>query len=277
MMRTVTPALLVLLASTAFAQSTGESPAASALVADVTAGTARWERRVGEARALDDGRVLYREEHLLERSADGEPARRLVLYRCPDGAAFGRKTLDYGNNPFVPTFRMEDARWDYVEQLRSTPDGLQLTIERAGESAKTGQIAIEDGALVADAGYDEFVRQRWSELITGKKVQLDFIVPSRLTYYGFVVQKQREEKIEDGEVKVFSLGLSGFFGMFLPDIEVAYDAETRELRRFVGLTNIRNIEGENVEARINFPRGAETVDTERAKTAEVEALSGRCS
>jgi len=275
MMRTVMPVLLVLLASTASAQSTGETPAAP--VTDVAGVAAGWERRVGEARALDDGRVLYREEHLLERSADGEPARRLVLYRCPDGAAFGRKVLDYGNNPFVPTFRMEDARWDYVEQLRSTPDGLQLTIERAGESAKTGQIAIEDGALVADAGYDEFVRQRWSELITGKKVQLDFIVPSRLTYYGFVVQKQREEKIDDGEVKVFSLGLSGFFGMFLPDIEVAYDAETRELRRFVGLTNIRNIEGENVEARINFPRGAETVDTERARAAEVEPLSGRCA
>jgi hypothetical protein len=236
----------------------------------------RWERRIGEARDLKDGRVLYREEHLLRRAPDGDPQQRIVLYRCPDGVAFGRKTLDYGSNPLVPSFRMEDARWGYVEQLEPTGDGLQLTVNRPGENARSGTVAVEDSALVADAGYDEFVRQRWDELITGKKVPLDFIVPSRLTYYGFAVQLKREEQVEDGALKVFSLGLAGFFRIFLPEIEVAYDAETRELRRFVGLTNIRNVEDKNVEARISFPRGAEATTAEQAVAAAAEELSGRC-
>lgn len=272
MMRIGTIALWVLWAASASAQ-TEDAPAVSTGVADGS----RWELRVGEARDLRDGRVLYREEHLVQRAADGDPMRRLVMYRCPDGAAFGRKTLEYGSNPFVPTFRMEDARWDYVEQLQSSGDGLQLTVQRAGEPVQTGQIAVDDAVLVADAGYDEFVRQRWGELMTGEKVRLDFIVPSRLTYYGFAVQKTGEEKVDDGELKVFKLGLSGFFRIFLPDIEVAYDAETRELRRFVGLTNIRNVEDKNVEARISFPRGAEVVEAERAASAGGEPLSGRCS
>lgn len=265
-------AVWVLWAANVWAQTENASTEPGAAVE-----AGRWERRVGEARDLRDGRVLYREEHLLQRGPDGDPLRRLVLYRCPDGAAFGRKTLDYGKNPFVPTFRMEDARWDYVEQVQQTADGLQLTVQRAGEPARTGRIAVEDSALVADAGYDEFVRQRWDELITGEKVRLDFIVPSRLTYYGFAVKKTGEEKVDDGELQVFRLGLSGFFRIFVPDIEVAYDAETRELRRFVGLTNIRNVEDKNVEARISFPRGADVVDAERAAGASVEPLSGRCS
>lgn len=275
--RAAGPLLLILTLGCASTLSADEAPAVSVPLADAVADPLRWERRIGEARSLDDGRVLYREEHLLARQADGDPVQRLVLYRCPDGAAFGRKTLDYGSNPFVPSFRMEDARWDYVEQLRHDADGLQLRVERAGEPARSGTIAVDDASLVADAGYDEFVRQRWDQLITGEKVKLDFIVPARLTYYGFAVQKQREEQVDDGPVKVFSLGLSGFFGLFLPDIEVAYDAETRELRRFVGLTNIRNVEGNNVEARIHFPRGAEVVEAERASAAAAEPLSGRCS
>lgn len=268
---------LVLLAFSGVLPAAEDAPVVSVPTETAAGPTLRWERRVGEARALDDGRVLYREEHLLARDAGGEPSRRLVVYRCPDGAAFGRKSLSYGDNPFVPSFRMEDARWDYLESLEVVAEGVQLGVQRPGEPLKTGVIAVEDAALVADAGYDEFVRQRWDQLITGEKVRLDFIVPSRLTYYGFAVQKQREERIEDGEVKVFSLGLSGFFGMFLPKIEVAYDAETRELRRFVGLTNIRDVEGDNVEARINFPRGSEVVEAERAAAAASEALSGRCS
>ncbi len=249
--------------------------AAPATQADAEAGQ-RWERRVGEARDLKDGSVRYREEHLLRRGPDGEPQQRIVLYRCPDGSAFGRKTLDYGNDPLVPSFRMEDARWGYVEQLQPTPEGLKLTVLQPGAEERSGIIAVEDSALVADAGYDEFVRRRWDQLITGEKVRLDFIVPSRLTYYGFAVQLKREEQVEDGALKVFSLGLAGFFRIFLPDIEVAYDAETRELRRFVGLTNIRNVEDKNVEARINFPRGSEAIDAAQAAAAAAESLSGRC-
>lgn len=254
-----------------------EAPTVSTAPSVAATAAERWERRIGEARSLADGRVLYREEHLLQRDAQGEPSQRLVLYRCPDGAAFGRKTLTYGDNPVVPTFRMEDARWGYVEQLEAGPEGLTISVQRPGEAPQTGVIAVDDANLVADAGYDEFVRRRWDELSTGDKVRLDFVVPSRLTYYGFAVQKQREERVDDSAVKVFSLGLSGFFGMFLPKIEVAYDAETRELRRFVGLTNIRDVEGDNVEARINFPRGSEAIDAARASQAATEPLSGRCS
>lgn len=260
----------LLLGGTVFAQATDTDPVADAAEAP------RWERRIGEARDLREGRLLYREEHLLKRGTDGEPVERLVLYRCPDGAAFGRKTLSYGSNPLVPSFRMEDARWGYVEQLQSTPDGQQLTVRRPGGAERSGTIAVDDSALVADAGYDEFVRRRWDDLISGRKVPLDFIVPSRLTYYGFAAQLKREEQVEDGALKVFSLGLAGFFRIFVPEIEVAYDAETRELRRFVGLTNIRNVEDKNVEARINFPRGSEPVEAERARAAADEALAGRC-
>ena len=46
---------------------------------------------VGDAHARDDGRLLYREQHLVRRDGD-RPLERLVLYRCPDGTAFARST-----------------------------------------------------------------------------------------------------------------------------------------------------------------------------------------
>ncbi|MGH8031709.1 MAG: hypothetical protein ACREO8_04915 [Luteimonas sp.] len=47
----------------------------------------------GEARDPANGRLLYREDHLIR--ADGPaPLQRVVLYRCPDGTAFARKRID---------------------------------------------------------------------------------------------------------------------------------------------------------------------------------------
>ncbi|MEE7548937.1 hypothetical protein HF319_19710, partial [Xanthomonas sp. Kuri4-1] len=74
----------------------------------VAGATTRYD---GDAQAAEGGRLLYRESHWVE--PDGG---RVVLYRCPGGAAFARKQVGGGSDP---EFELVDARDGYREGVRT--------------------------------------------------------------------------------------------------------------------------------------------------------------
>lgn len=202
----------------------------------------------------DEDRVLYRESHylLLE---DAKVRERLVLYRCADGTPFARKQVrnDFGA-PWLPEFEMNDARLGYQEGFRA--DGSALTVYyRDSADSETEREALADAPvdLVGDAGFDGFVQDHWDQLVAGDTVRFHFLVPSRLDYMGFKVRQVEETTIEGRPARVFRLALGGLLGLIVSGIDVAYDADTRILMRFEGLSNVRDEEGDNYVARIEFP------------------------
>ena len=58
-----------------------------------------------------------------------------------------------------------------------------------------------------------------------------------------------------GDELAFELRVkSMFLQMFVPPVVVSYDAQTRSLLRYEGVSNIRDAAGENFDVRIEFPR-----------------------
>ncbi|MBD8525833.1 hypothetical protein [Pseudomarimonas arenosa] len=227
----------------------------------------------GEARATDSGNLLYAEHHYL-RTEGGRPRERLVMYRCPSGEAFARKTVSYGEPPYAPSFRMDDARLGYAEGFsRGKAAGEALVQRASNQPAETDAISLGE-SLVVDAGFDEFVRSHWEELQAGKKVSLRFLVPSRLAAYGFKLQKTGEENLYGESASTFRLALSGLFGWFADAIDVSYRNSDRRLMRFVGLSNIRASADENLVADIQFPPAEQrdALDDGRWQQAEQEPL-----
>jgi hypothetical protein len=154
---------------------------------------ARLLRYAGEARAPDSGALIYVEEHLLREQA-GQPVERLVLYRCADGTPFARKQVEYGAQPFAPAFELVDARLDYREGLRREGEAW-IVFGGAGERAH--QTPLEDiESIVADAGFEPFVREHWAQLQAGESVPIDFLVPSRARSYGFRLSKVEALEVE---------------------------------------------------------------------------------
>lgn len=208
----------------------------------------------GYARDPDSGELLYLESHTV-RDHGSPNERRVVLYRCASGgAAFARKTLTYTAVRTDPDFRLEDARTGHLEGLVTSPIGRQVYYRANGSEPVRMRGVLRDAGIVSDAGFDEFVQIHWRELERGDTVRFPFLVPSRLESLDFKVSKDRDELIDGAEASVIRLNLSGFFGLFVPSIEVAYDRKDRVLLRYSGLVNIRDLEGDNLSADISMPR-----------------------
>jgi hypothetical protein len=135
------------------------------------------------------------------------------------------------------------------------------------------------GTLVADAGFDSFVRERWAQLLEGDKLRFDFLVPSRLDFLSLKVQRLRADTEDGVPAQVFRLSLSGVLGWFLDGIDVWYADDDRSLLRFDGLSNVRDERGENYTARIRFPRSAirNEVSAETFAEALAQPLVERCT
>jgi hypothetical protein len=226
------------------------------------------------------GNVLYRESHFL--ALEGAAVReRLVLYRCADGTPFARKrVLSALGSPWLPEFDLTDARLGYREGVAARGSALEVYVQEPG-ATKTERETLDQAPadLVGDAGFDGFVQDHWEQLVAGDTVRFHFLVPSRLDYMGFKVRQVDEQRIDDRPVRVFRLTLGGLLGLIVSGIDVSYDAESRILMRFQGLSNVRDADGDNYVARIDFPiteRRTESSDA-ALEAARSMPLTNRCA
>lgn len=228
----------------------------------------------GIARDPASRALLYREHHLVRRT-DGKPTERLVTYRCADGTMFARKRVDYRASALAPEFSFEDVRQGYREGLRRTGGTRTVWVNDArGEAERSAAVADPATALVADAGFDEFIRKHWQPLMAGQSVALRFAVPSRLQTLGFKVDKVSSLKIGQEAAQSFRLKLGGLLGWVAPHIDVAYGRDSRRLIRFEGLSNLRSDDGRSqLVVRIDFPAPAVAATEAQWRSAEGQPLS----
>jgi hypothetical protein len=221
----------------------------------------------GDARNPKTDRLIYREAHLIRREAE-RPVERLVLYRCPNGVAFARKTVDYRRSALAPEFELTDVR-GYREGLRR--EGGKTLVWSGADAPRA--LGTSKTPLVADAGFDEFLRQRWPQLAAGRPQPLTFAVPAFGRSLPFKIHSTGD-RVESGHrLHRFELRLDTLLGVVTSAIRVDYDTNDRRLRRFTGPTNIRDARGNQIEARIDFPQAPLPVDAQRWQTAVDEPLA----
>jgi hypothetical protein len=231
----------------------------------------------GLARDVETGQALYRESHYV--SAPDSPRQvRIVHYQCvTGGAVFARKELDYAAARETPRFTLTDALWSYSEGLRQLPGGRLQVFQVPGANRAERNALLPAGKfIVADAGFDEFLRRHWAELERGQAIKFAFLVPSRLHWIDFKVVKDREEIIEGAPASVVRLKLSGLLGWVLPYIEASYRKSDRALLRYKGLTNLRDAAGHNFTAQIDFPQAERRTQSVDLASLRAVPLVRRC-
>jgi hypothetical protein len=267
--------LCCLIPELAFAALAAPATVASDLAATGAGTIDVYLRYSGTATVRQSSQFLYGERHVL-RYRGGRLAERVVLYTCADGSAFARKTVSYVD-PLAPDFLLEDASSGLREGIRSGPDGRVVFFRPHPTDAEhTGPLPRVMG-LVADAGFDEFVRSNWERLVGNDALQMPFLVPSRLEDFNFQVQHLRSEALGGVPTEVYRLRLSGFWGWFLRGIDVYYSSVGHVLVRYDGLSDLRDAAGDPFRTEIEFPPEARGPASPQDMLAARAAPLRRCN
>ena len=180
---------------------------------------------VGEARAIASGDLLYRELH--DCSEDGRYCK--VSYQNPQGQLIAHKKLDYSNSLQAPALQVKDLRL-----------GTEFRLE--------GGMAPD---LVVDAGFDNFVRERWVDLASGGVVRFPFVVVGRNKPLKMKAGLDEDRACAEERV-CLAVTLDGWLLAALVDpIQLVYDND-RRLLQFRGISNIRDENGGSQKVEINY-------------------------
>lgn len=194
--------------------------------------------------------LLYVEEH--EQVIDnGETVTHTIRYRDPQGDVFAEKQLDFSDNRQRPTFSLVDERRNYREGLRYTDAGLEVFSIRKGDNRSR---VLEQAEFVADAGFDRVVENRWEELVSGKALKFDFLVPARSGTVKFRLKKTGTATYEGKSAVEFTLAPANALVRWLVDpIVVVYDVQEKALLKYRGISNLRGPNYKNYDVVIDFP------------------------
>lgn len=215
-----------------------------------------------------DGRLLYRETHW---SAGADDPRRLVLYRCTDGRPFARKRVLARGSPQAPDFELVDARDGYREGVRTLGDLREV---HAGRLPGVPLAVPADGVI--DAGFDAAVRRHWNELMAGRTVRMQFLVPSRQRFYPVTLRRDAALDWRGVPAERLRMQLDRWFGFAVPPIFVTYARDDRRLLEFSGTGNLRDTQLDFPQVRIEFAPERLAADVGGAAAAQALTLDGRC-
>jgi hypothetical protein len=208
----------------------------------------------GTAKPVDGGATIYQEFHSISGScATGvfAPEEHVVEYRRSGPEHFAIKNLSYQQSVLRPSF--EFSQPDFSEMIRiSNQDDQTLEILWQAPSGSTEQTRLEvEPSLVADAGFDNFVRQNWQQLTEkGESVRFNMVAPTRGDYYGFVLEPTSDSRI-DAE-HLLRIRPSSTLMRFLVDPILLGYSDAGLLTDYLGLTNIRKNEDNNHTAHIRY-------------------------
>jgi hypothetical protein len=240
-----------------------------------SAGAAATDRYEGLAYSKADGQLVYREFHW--RYEEQGLRERLVVYRCPDGTPFARKRLSMAVDPLAPAFEFVDGRDGYREGVRGGGGERAVFVQAQRDSAMQQRVLRVGPGSIVDAGFDEFIRRHWDELLAGDAVSADFLLPSRFDFLGVSIRRVASADRKEETMRL-RMSLDAWYGIVAPQTDLAYRASDRWLLSFEGIGSIRDARGRNRPVRIEFPPELHVPAVDRAEVDAALALplSGRC-
>ena len=218
----------------------------SALAADI--------RFVGTATPVEGGDAFYQEHHEITGTCDQgrfTPKNHSVRYSRADEDRFAWKTLSYAQSVLRPSIEFRQPDFAEVVEINNQNDQTLEVIWQAPSGSTDKSTLDVKPALVADAGFDNFVRQNWTRVVkNGESVKFDMVAPTRGDYYGFTLEPTTDSRINADHL--LRIRPSSTLMRFLVDpIVLGYNADGL-LTDYLGLTNIRKNADTNYTAHIRY-------------------------
>lgn len=207
------------------------------------------------AYAPDSNSLLYTEEHR-ETWKDGKMLNSVVRYLGPDKNLLAEKTIDFRKNRIAPDFQLKDFRDGYLEGATLEGDSIRVTARRNEKETVKSRALDVPAPVVVDGGFNEFVLERWNDLLAGKTIQFHFVAPIEQDYFAFQVEPVKTLQVDGRKhLRLEMKPVSSLVRLFVGTVQLTYDVEERHLLQFEGMTNLNDAKGKSMIARLIYPLG----------------------
>lgn len=217
---------------------------------------------VGYAYDIESKELLYSEHHQYQ-----DDITHHVIYKEVDGSTFAEKKINYAQGFTSPSIDQKNTR--NGEHIKIINNNNTLLIEYKEDRKEDLESEIMDltSSLVVDAGFDHFISKNWDELIAGKALTVDYLVPSLLDSYRLSIEQY---DCENSDNYCFSISASNFFiSMFSDQLRLSYDKTSRKLSSFQGRSNICDEAGEYQDVLITYDYSLSSVPMSPKMAPEV--------
>lgn len=194
--------------------------------------------RSGDAFDLKSNELRYSEKHYMRCSA---PDSVRVDY-FDKGALFAQKNLNFQADNFVPELAFRDLRLN--KRIDLLLQGQQVRVQTDDEHANLPL----SRQLVADAGFDRFIAAHATALAAGEPQYFDFVSPTRLDSYRFVV---RQQAAADG-LALLLQPEAKWLQWLLEPIYLQYQTNPVRLLQYAGISNIEDLQENYLHVRIQY-------------------------
>ena len=213
--------------------------------------------RVGYAHDVVDNTLLYSEHHY-ETLEDKLVKKSRVEYRDTNGEIFAEKKVDFESNPYLPEFFLLNDATGHLESTAYLDNKYKVRfVEKVNDKLKEKALTYSSDAI-SDAGFDNFIISHWQEIIEGKQFTREFLIPGMLRFFKFRIYQDELVENEDGKFRILVIEPNSFLiRAFTRANRLHYAFDKPELKRFEGISNMRDAQGKNYTVLINYENSPE--------------------
>lgn len=208
---------------------------------------------VGYGYDLKSNKVIYNEYHT-ELFKEGKHVSTSTVYKNDKGLVMASRSLNFAGGSEAPTYRLDVKKTGYYEGATVTKGAVKVfnyDLEAKKEVSKTISVPAP---YVIDGGFNYFVKRKWADVVAGKSVTFNFVVPARLDYYKFRVRKTANVKEKGHNAMVVVLEPDNFVLRSIVDpIKVTYDLATKRIIKYEGISNIPGNSDRNFDIKLVYP------------------------
>lgn len=195
-------------------------------------------RFYGYAHDLKTERYLYTEVHA--QNVDGERwFGGTIKYYTPDGSLLASKTLDFGVDHYIPVFRLEIPRENYVEAITAVNADSFTMLKTSNGKTATETVKREPG-MAADSGFHSAIVEHFAELQAGKTLKFRFGVAGQLDTYNFRCRKTGDTTFEGRPAVSLVVEPDSLLRLLAGPLQLVYEVKTRHLVDYRGISNMHD-------------------------------------
>lgn len=207
----------------------------------------------GIAKDKSSNEFIYKEIHD-EIFSNGKHVQTITSFVCENDNEFAKRNLDFSKSFQQPTYLLVDSRTGLMESITPIGDNVyEIQYQKNHKSKlKSKRLKVPDPAIV-DGGFNYFIKENWEKIVDNQKLYFNFLSPAFQDYFSFQIFKVDSNQENMNLVKLRMESRQVFLRLLMKPIFVYYDTDTKQIVKYEGISNIRDLDGNSYKALLHYP------------------------